>query len=48
MHARLQAPEIFSASADGKVLRWQLDADENCDIYECVVSGKQRDMVKAG
>jgi hypothetical protein len=33
------APEIFSADADGKVLRWQLDADANCDVYECVVSG---------
>ncbi|GFH06432.1 uncharacterized protein HaLaN_01062 [Haematococcus lacustris] len=28
--------EIFSGGADGKVLRWQLDAEENCDIYVCV------------
>jgi hypothetical protein len=32
------AEEIFSAGADGKVLRWQLDAEENCDIYVCIVS----------
>mmetsp|Transcript_33374 Transcript_33374/g.84557 ORF Transcript_33374/g.84557 Transcript_33374/m.84557 type:complete len:866 (-) Transcript_33374:212-2809(-) len=30
------ADEIFSAGADGKVLRWQLDTEENCDIYECI------------
>eukprot|EP00983_Pelagomonas_calceolata_P106473 1159235-Pelagomonas_calceolata.AAC.9 len=29
--------EIFSAGADGKLLRWQLDAEQNCDIYECIV-----------
>ncbi|KAF5833397.1 WD40-repeat-containing domain protein, partial [Dunaliella salina] len=28
--------EIFSAGADGKLLRWQLDAEQNCDIYECI------------
>lgn len=32
--------EIFSAGADGKVLRWQLDVEQNCDIYECIVSTK--------
>lgn len=31
--------EIFSAGADGKLLRWQLDVEQNCDIYECIVSG---------
>lgn len=30
--------EVFSAGADGRVLRWQLDVEENCDIYECIVS----------
>jgi len=28
--------EIYSAGADGVVLRWQLDAEQNCDIYECI------------
>lgn len=31
--------EIFSAGADGKLLRWQLDVEQNCDVYECIVSG---------
>ena len=30
--------EIFSAGADGLVLRWQLDSEQNCDIYQCIVS----------
>ena len=30
--------EIFSAGADGKLLRWQLDTEQNCDVYECIVS----------
>jgi WD40 repeat protein len=29
--------EIFSAGADGIVLRWQLDSEQNCDIYQCIV-----------
>ena len=29
--------EIFSAGADGIVLRWQLDQEQNCDIYQCIV-----------
>jgi len=33
--------EIFSAGADGMLLRWQLDAEQNCDIYECIVSAAQ-------
>lgn len=37
--------EIFSAGADGKLLRWQLDAEQNCDIYECIVSGGSRHPV---
>ncbi|EFJ43514.1 hypothetical protein VOLCADRAFT_119046 [Volvox carteri f. nagariensis] len=28
--------EIFSCGADGKVLRWQLDAEQNCDVYVCM------------
>lgn len=28
--------EIYSAGADGKVLRWALDVEQNCDIYQCV------------
>ncbi|KAG2444756.1 hypothetical protein HXX76_001500 [Chlamydomonas incerta] len=28
--------EIFSCGADGKVLRWQLDVEQNCDVYVCV------------
>lgn len=30
------ADEIYSCGADGKVLRWQLDVEQNCDIYQCV------------
>lgn len=30
--------QIFSAGADGMVLRWQLDMEQNCDVYECIVS----------
>ncbi|GAX81669.1 hypothetical protein CEUSTIGMA_g9097.t1 [Chlamydomonas eustigma] len=34
----LSCEEIFSAGADGIVLRWQLDTEQNCDVYQCVVS----------
>ena len=27
---------VFSACADGHVLRWELDADLNADSYKCV------------
>lgn len=30
--------EIFTAGADGVVLRWLRDTEQNCDIYQCVVS----------
>ena len=30
--------EIFSAGADGIVHRWQLDSEQNCDVYKCIVS----------
>lgn len=29
---------VFSACADGHVLRWELDADLNADSYKCVPS----------
>jgi len=35
----IEVEEIFSAGADGKLLRWHLDVEKNCDIYECIVSG---------
>lgn len=28
--------EIYSCGADGKVLRWALDVEQNCDIYQCL------------
>ena len=30
--------EIFSGGADGIVHRWQLDSEQNCDVYQCIVS----------
>lgn len=29
---------VFSACADGHVLRWELDADLNADSYKCVAA----------
>jgi hypothetical protein len=29
---------LFSFSADGHVCSWELDAEQNCDVYRLVVS----------
>jgi hypothetical protein len=29
---------VFSFSADGHVCMWELDAEQNCDVYRVVVS----------
>lgn len=33
---------IFSASADGKILHWQLDAEQNCDVYSILEEMEHR------
>lgn len=31
-----ECEELFTAGADGIVMRWQLDSEQNCDVYQCI------------
>jgi len=35
--------ELFTASADGMVLRWLQDTEQNCNVYQCVEDIKLHD-----